>query len=73
MIAFGFIELGNPENIGFGVETAFQTGLQAEIYKYFRFGGRHVGFPTSSLVVERSPSRSLDSLTHENNAAGILV
>ena len=30
-IAFGSIELGNPENIGFAVETAFLTGLRAEI------------------------------------------
>ena len=30
-IAFDSIELGNPKNIDFAVETAFLTGLRAEI------------------------------------------
>ena len=30
-IELGPIELGDPENIGFAVETAFLSGLQAEM------------------------------------------
>ena len=56
------IELGDPENIGFAVETAFLSGLQAEIQvlpfwrppcwiSHFRFGRRAL------------PLVSLDSLT----------
>jgi hypothetical protein len=49
-ITFGSIELRNPENIGFALETAF---LVCDlIYEYFRFGSRHFGFTTSGAIVQ---------------------
>jgi hypothetical protein len=39
------IDLSGPENTGLAFGIVFPSSLQAAVkYKYFRFGGRHLGF-----------------------------
>ena len=46
-IPLSLIGLLEPENIGIAFGISLRSGLQAEIYRYFQFSGRHLGFPAS--------------------------
>ena len=61
-IVLGSIVMRHSENIGFGVKSAFQAGLQAVYFTgisaIYDISGRHIGFPEYDGLTNIDPFHS---------------